>query len=71
MEVRRELDGSRFGILSVAELEGGSVIIFAVQRVFKATEAGGVWTGRVTSYARDWFLGCFSLNERNKVQDLS
>lgn len=54
----------------VAELEGGSVVFFAVLPGLRTVEAGGKVDCRVTSYARNWVLGSRPLTGRNRVLDM-
>ena len=55
----------------VADLEGGSVVFFAVLLGFGTVEAGGNAMCRVISYAWNWVLGRQPLNGGNRVLDMS
>ncbi len=55
----------------MAELEGGSVVFFAVLLGFGRAEAGSKVACRVISYAWNWVLGSQPLIGRNWVLDMS
>ena len=55
----------------MAELEGGSVVFFAVFPGLGTAEAGSKVDGRVISYAWNWVLGSRPLIGRNRMQEMS